>query len=270
MTLKARVGRHAKTGGRHCQNWSEDQTKIVVLLNKMSVQSGGAGGSLNPRVIAGIAGDDLFRAILLFEEKHFPGQRSGFVDPGGLMLKRLEALAAGSVSPPQQASQAPAPGEIDILLARINGSLSANPNLPAVIRFLNGLKAEGYVKAIQNERIEGYLFGVARWAANRDFHDADKIYWNGIKPSVGRTTPFQPERMHYATPLYGRNVIQVEQGEAVILLRNDVLRLKAPYELHIQTPGAAYKPPALQPRSAADRLKLREALKKLDRPAAAH
>ncbi len=268
MTLKARVGRLANTGVRHCQNWSDDQTAIVALLNKIPAMSGGTGGSLNPRVIAGIASDELFRAILSFEEKHFPGQRSGFVDPGGLMLKRLEALSAGSLSAPQPAP--PKPNEIDDLLAAIEKSQAANPNLPAVKRFLNGLKADGYVKAIQNERIEGYLFGIASWAANRDFHDADKIYWNGIKPSVGRTTPFQPERMHYATPLYGRNVIQVEQGEAVILLRNDVLRLKAPYEMHIQPPGTAYKPPVLQPRSAAERAKLRDALKKLDRPAAAH
>src|SRR5207248_1467040 len=46
-----------------------------------------------------------YQAIVRFEEKQFPGQHLGYVDPGGVMLKRMEELAASKPSTP-----APAPG----------------------------------------------------------------------------------------------------------------------------------------------------------------
>src|SRR5262245_51941030 len=97
MPLRARVGRHTRQEGRHCQNWPDDQRTIIALLNRISVDAGGAAGRLSKPVISGICSDELYRAISIFEDKYWPGQRSGYVDPGGAMLKRMEELAAKSV-----------------------------------------------------------------------------------------------------------------------------------------------------------------------------
>ena len=94
MPLRGRVGRHTHDGGRHCQNWPDDQQSVISLLNRIPVAAGGAAGSLSKPVISGICGDELYRAISTFEDKYFPGQRSGYLDPAGAMLKRMEELAA--------------------------------------------------------------------------------------------------------------------------------------------------------------------------------
>jgi hypothetical protein len=112
MALRARVGRHTQAGGRHCQNWADDQQTVIDLLNRISIPDGGAGGGLGGRVVAGICGDALYNAIRRFEDKYFPGQRSGFLDPGGPMLKRMEELAGRSAAPPSAAppsAEPPAP-----------------------------------------------------------------------------------------------------------------------------------------------------------------
>jgi hypothetical protein len=93
MSLRGRVGRHTRLAGRHCQNWREDQQTIIDLLNRIPVAEGGAGGKLNARIIDGMCSDALYRAISQFEDKQFPGQRSGFVDPDGPLLRRMEELA---------------------------------------------------------------------------------------------------------------------------------------------------------------------------------
>jgi len=62
---------------------------VIYLLNAIPVLQGGAAGSLGGRIVMGIASEALCQAILGFEDKHFPGQRSGFVDPGGAMWERM-------------------------------------------------------------------------------------------------------------------------------------------------------------------------------------
>jgi hypothetical protein len=104
MSLRARVGRHTKNGGRHCQNWEVDQKTVIDLLNRTANVDGGAGGTLGGRVVSGICSDALYRAISRFEDKYWPGQRDGYLDPGGPMLKRMEQLAtrpAGAPPGPQ-------------------------------------------------------------------------------------------------------------------------------------------------------------------------
>ncbi len=109
MALRARVGRHTKSGMRECQNWADDQQTVIALLNRISAADGGAGGSLAGRIVAGISSDALYRAITKFEDKHFPGQRSGFLDPGGAMLARMEALIAGRTTAPPAVTPVPHP-----------------------------------------------------------------------------------------------------------------------------------------------------------------
>src|SRR5450631_3766101 len=89
MSLRGRVGRHTRSGGRQCQNWVDDQQTVIDLLNAIPVTGAGAGGSLGGRIVLGIASEALCRAISRFEDKYFPGQRSGFIDPGGKMWNRL-------------------------------------------------------------------------------------------------------------------------------------------------------------------------------------
>ena len=88
MLLRGRVGRHNDTG-RQCQNWADDQHSVRYLLNAIPILQGGAAGSLAGHIVMGIASDALCQAILRFEDKHFPDQRSGFVDPGGAMWERM-------------------------------------------------------------------------------------------------------------------------------------------------------------------------------------
>ena len=103
MSLRGRVGRHTRNGGRQCQNWRDDQKTVTDLLNGISVGDGGAAGALNGTIVAGICGDALYAAISQFENKHFPRQGSGYVDPGGAMLRLMEQLAARPGSAPAPA-----------------------------------------------------------------------------------------------------------------------------------------------------------------------
>jgi hypothetical protein len=98
MSLRGRVGRHANTGAQ-CQNWADDQQTVIDLLNGASVANGGAEGKLGGRVVAGIASEALCQAILNFQKKYFPAQPSGFVDPSGPVLAKMEALTAPAAAP---------------------------------------------------------------------------------------------------------------------------------------------------------------------------
>jgi hypothetical protein len=117
MSIRGRVGRHTQDGGRQCQNWADDQKTVTGLLNRIAVNNGGTAGSLNAPIRPGICGDALYSAIVQFENKHLGGQRNGYVDPGGAMLKRLETLAANpaSVAPTTAAVPQRAETRLDIL-----------------------------------------------------------------------------------------------------------------------------------------------------------
>ncbi len=91
MPLRVRVGRHPD--GRQCQNWADDQKTVTGMLNAIRFEDGGAHGSLQARVIAGIASDELCYAIKRFEDQQFPQKQIGFVEPGGAMLKRMQEPA---------------------------------------------------------------------------------------------------------------------------------------------------------------------------------
>ena len=115
MPLRGRVGKHTRDNGRQCQNWADDQTTVIALLNRIPTADGGTGGALNPRIIVGMVTAEFYAAILKFEAKHFPTQRLGYFDPGGAMLKKLETLGtpvappAPAAKPAPQPVQAPAP-----------------------------------------------------------------------------------------------------------------------------------------------------------------
>ena len=109
MSIRARVGRHTRAGGRQCQNWADDQKTVIDLLNRVPVANGGTGGSLRPRIVGGIASNELYAAIVAFETRHFPGQRLGFFEPLERMWRKLVVLSTPAPAPaPAPAAQAQA------------------------------------------------------------------------------------------------------------------------------------------------------------------
>jgi hypothetical protein len=200
MAIRARVGRHHKTGGRNCQNWADDQSTVVSLLNQIPRNLGGAGGQLKPRIVAGIASDDLYAAILRFEDQHFPGQRSGFIDPGGPMYQRLQSLANAALPPNEP--EPPQPTAIDYMLEKAE-KLIGNPNQFAVTSFLTRLKKDGYEKPIQNPTILAYCWGHFRF-----------VQGNGSA---------LPPQIHTATPYYRGNVIKPSKNSHIVIMTNSTL-----------------------------------------------
>jgi hypothetical protein len=125
MPIRARVGRHTRAGGRECQNWADDQKTIIDLLNRIPVASGGTGGSLRPRIVAGIVSNELYTAIMAFERNHFPGQHLGFFDPGGPMFRKLETLGTPAPAPPAPPTAPPPPPPAAPTTGRIPRPLTA-------------------------------------------------------------------------------------------------------------------------------------------------
>jgi hypothetical protein len=89
MGLTSSVGRRR---GRDSRNRVSDQKIIQDLLNRIPASRGGAGGSLNERMIDGICSNKLHLAILNFQKKHVPQFADGHVDPGGRTLDAMERM----------------------------------------------------------------------------------------------------------------------------------------------------------------------------------
>jgi hypothetical protein len=77
----------------------------MSLLNRIAIADGGAEGTLKTQVRPGMASDGLYSSILYFQKRQFPGKPSGFVDPGGPVLAKLESLASRSAVAPSQPGQ---------------------------------------------------------------------------------------------------------------------------------------------------------------------
>jgi hypothetical protein len=91
--IRGRVGRHANTGAQ-CQNWAEDQQTIINMLNVLPLADGGPEAGILGKVVNGMASDALYKAILRFQKLQFPAQQIGFIEPGGPILAKLDALAS--------------------------------------------------------------------------------------------------------------------------------------------------------------------------------
>jgi hypothetical protein len=103
MPIRGRVGKHANTGAQ-CQNWADDQQIVIGLLNGIPEANGGTEAKLNVRTVSGIASDALCQAIQVFQKKNFPAQQSGFIEPIGPMLAKMESLATSVATPPAAGS----------------------------------------------------------------------------------------------------------------------------------------------------------------------
>ena len=92
-TIKGNVGRRTS---RHCRNLSEDQWTVISLLSRIPIAFGGPKGALNHLVRPGFCADDLYQAILRFQELavYSLSRPDGFVQPGGATLVYLNRLAA--------------------------------------------------------------------------------------------------------------------------------------------------------------------------------
>lgn len=151
MSIDERVGRHTRDQGRQCRNLLKDQQTVTDLLNRIPVNQGGAGGTLPKPIHNGTCSPALYRAISQFEDKYFPGQRRGFVEPGGAMLKRMEELAG-------QAAKAAAETPLDVLRRNVllhdsswsewtaSELASLDRSVKQAVRYIDDLKARGLVR----------------------------------------------------------------------------------------------------------------------------
>ncbi|MBV8796401.1 MAG: hypothetical protein JO136_15830 [Hyphomicrobiales bacterium] len=169
MPIRARVGRHTRSGGGHCQNWADDQKAIIDLLNKIPRASGGTQGGLNPRIVAGICSNELYAAISAFEDKYWPGQRSGYIDPGGPMYQKLTLLAAPAAAPPPAPAATSTPPPPPPTPVPIPRPLTAGETLMLRSVFANTLdyaeqyvgRNDGEVGGPYNSYTPGYLPNMA-------------------------------------------------------------------------------------------------------------
>jgi hypothetical protein len=86
MALTSSVGRRY---GRDSRNRISDQKIVQDLLNKIPASAGGAGGTLNERMVEGVCSNNLYLAILSFQKKNVPQFADGHVDPGGRTLDTM-------------------------------------------------------------------------------------------------------------------------------------------------------------------------------------
>jgi hypothetical protein len=224
MTIHERVGRHTKLGGKPCQNRMDDQKTVIDLLNRIPVANGGAGGSLSGSTIkAGVASDALYNAIVRFEDKHFPGQRNGFVEPGGAMLKRMEQLAAQTAA---------AATTLDILRRNVltepgfpaltwvaEDRAGIDKHVKAAVRYIDDLKLRGRDKL----PAQVLLFGAA-WIEDAT-QPASKIYshdargWSTVDRSGKKERPPVIVEM-YATPIKLQSFLYTDRTGVVLLFQN--------------------------------------------------
>lgn len=89
--LKGNVGRRTH---RHCRNYIGDQITIITLLNRIPEQFGGTGGKLQIKPVAGVCPDELYNAIIRFQEANVGSIKpDGKVEAGGVTLLFLNRIA---------------------------------------------------------------------------------------------------------------------------------------------------------------------------------
>jgi|SRR5215475_5668412 len=79
--------------GRDSRNRVSDQKIVQELLNKIPASAGGAGGSLNGRMVEGICSNNLYSAILQFQNKNVPQFADGHVDPNSPTFVAMVRMA---------------------------------------------------------------------------------------------------------------------------------------------------------------------------------
>jgi hypothetical protein len=90
MGLTSSIGRRH---GRDSTNRISDQKIVQDLLNRIPVSVGGAGGTLNERMLEGVCSNNLYLAILNFQKRNVPKFADGHVDPGSATLDVMERMA---------------------------------------------------------------------------------------------------------------------------------------------------------------------------------
>src|SRR5437016_5984605 len=96
----ASVGNHGPTK-KPCYNTIDDQTMVRDLLNAIPESKGGAGGKLKGSLRWGIVRDDIYTAIIRFQQAHPEEHLSvdGHVDPHEKTLRLLLRLAKALAAP---------------------------------------------------------------------------------------------------------------------------------------------------------------------------
>lgn len=232
MAIRARVGRHARNGGRQCQNWADDQQTVSGLLNRIPTEKGGTQGGLNGRFTAGICSDPLYGAILLFENKYFPGQGNGFVDPASMMLKRMEDLAepGGNGAPAASKNQTAAETPLDILRRNVlddslgksrwtaGERIAFDPLVKLAVQHIDVLKAKGYQKLPWAVEMFGRAY-ITREDPMAQITDQGLKIWftEDSKKEPGAVDPPPLPSMSYGFPVNENSYITTAQFGAFLL-----------------------------------------------------
>lgn len=240
--------------GRQCQNWPVDQQHIIDLLNRIPANQGGAHGTLSGRIISGISSDALYGAILAFEEKHFPGRRSGFVDPNGAVLRRMEALvssqsSAPSAPSPQVSPKPPSPLQIlrrnlldDAEASRIDPFFpmfksQIQPLITMAHRHISNLIEMGRTELPWRVELFGRAYVLSRdlFISNLDFSASHLVFGRDselITVSVHDETrsplPSLPE-MRFGAPIAANSDVWTERLSALLLFKNGLVIRMEPY-----------------------------------------
>jgi len=245
VPLKARVGRHTKAGQRHCQNWVADQNTVIGLLNQIAMSDGGAegmlDGSIRGRMVAGTASDALYAAISRFEDMYFPGQRSGYIDPGGRMFRRMEELARKAAANPFPDPEPDGPPSYRIPLDNLRINLldghklklfseserkDFQPLIDMAVAHVDRLKTEVGLTQLPWDVA---LFGRA-WITKLglQYREKDGSVSFVFEPSDGRQTLPLPE-MKYGQPVDYNLYITTGKLGALLLYRTGACCMVPPY-----------------------------------------
>ncbi len=256
MALRGRVGRHTRQDGRHCQNWISDQQTVIDLLNRIPADHGGTAGKLagtiGGRLVAGMASDALYRAISKFEDKHFPGQRSGHVDPGGRMLRLMEQFAANgppvpnapAVDAEEDMPALPEEGPLDILRRNVRDETSARdvadvsagervafePLVTLAVRMIDSLKSQG----LTGLGFRVVMFGRAHVTRNKlaymDPNNPGTVKFSDLNNKseiLGRSEPLP--QMRYGVPVDLFSDVTTEKLGALLLYDDGACARVYPY-----------------------------------------
>jgi hypothetical protein len=264
MPLRGRVGRHTKQNGRHCQNRPEDQMAVITLLNRIAVGDGGAEGKLEVRVVNGIASDALYKAISRFENQHYKGQGSGYVDPDGAMFKKMDELAKRPLSPPRgypsryppiEDTPRPPPGSLEVVYRdllnqlpyKMREAMENGGPLSAEGRDALFVMAARQVKSLQEQNFRRLPWPVAMFGRAyvfRSFKMLGYIHDDGSVSFLNTDThdterPKLPE-MRFGQPVESAAMSAITgKLDALLLYDNGIARHIPPYHEFIISQGVA-------------------------------
>lgn len=185
MVLKARVGRNTSKKKVKIANKVADQHTVIRLLNRIPVAKGGAEGMLDASAkppVRGVVSQELYTAILYFQDNNFPAEMDGFISPGGNHLREMETLAATSRIEPA----AKPVGWTDYLtsgsvIKGLNAAVRGDPEitLDEAVDIIAGLLSDGDISEAEIKDIK-LILDESHNLSTAARHIIDSFYWTYV------------------------------------------------------------------------------------------